>query len=125
MWEAPTTTTIAPINLSTTTGMDDGSDETARKAVQTFVRILGAVAGDLSLIHLPFGGVYLVGGVARAVSAHFSEFEFESSFRDKGRFAGFMQNFGVSVITDDFAALTGCASYLHRLIQSRSPASAT
>ena len=33
-------------------------------------------------------------------------------FRDKGRFAEFMENFSVTVVEDDFAALTGCAAHL-------------
>ncbi len=90
----------------------DGSDPRAEEAARLFVRILGTVAGNLALIHLPFGGVYLVGGVAQAFAPHLGHFGFAEAFRDKGRFAGFMQNFGVSVIEDDYAALAGCASYL-------------
>lgn len=93
-------------------GFEDGSDTLAREAAQMFVRMLGTVAGNLSLIQLPFGGVYFAGGVARAFSPHFADLGFLDAFRDKGRFAGFMQNFGVHVIEDDFAALTGCATYL-------------
>ncbi len=95
--------------------LEDGSDARAEEAARLFVRILGAVAGNLSLIHLPFGGVYFSGGVARAFAPHLDRFGFPEAFRDKGRFAGFMKNFGVSVIEDDFAALTGCASHLAAL----------
>ncbi len=95
--------------------LEDGSDARAEEAARLFVRILGAVAGNLSLIHLPFGGVYFSGGVARAFAPHLDRFRFPEAFRDKGRFAGFMKNFGVSVIEDDFAALTGCASHLAAL----------
>lgn len=77
-----------------------------------FTRLLGAEAGNLALTHLPFGGVYLCGGVARAFAPHLANMGFAAAFRDKGRFAGFMQNFSVSVIEDDYAALTGCAVYL-------------
>jgi len=87
-------------------------DARAEEAARFFVRILGTVAGNLSLIQLPFGGVFLIGGMARAMTPHLARFGFGEAFRDKGRFAGFMQNFGVSVIEDDFAALTGCAGYL-------------
>lgn len=90
-----------------------GTDGIAREAVAVFVRTLGAVAGDLALIHLPFGGLYLVGGVARAVLPHLGEFGFEDAFRDKGRFAGFMEQFPVQVVEDDFAGLTGLAAHLN------------
>lgn len=91
---------------------EDGSDAIAADATGMFVRMLGKVTGDLALIHLPFGGVFFAGGVARALSGHFGALGFVDAFRDKGRFAGFMGNFEVGVIEDDFAALTGCATYL-------------
>ena len=67
------------------------------------------------MIQLPFGGVYLVGGVARAFAPYLAQFGFAEAFRDKGRFAGFMGNFTVSVIEDDYAALTGSAAHLKSL----------
>lgn len=97
------------------TACADGSDARARDAAELFTRILGTVCGNLSLIQLPFGGVYLVGGVARAFAPYLNTFGFADAFRDKGRFAGFMSNFGVYVIEDDFAALTGSAAHLRAL----------
>ena len=89
-----------------------GDDPVANDTVQTFIRILGTVCGNLALVHLPFGGVYLVGGVARAMAPHFQTFGFADAFRDKGRFAGFMQNFAVNIVEDDYAALIGLISHL-------------
>ena len=91
----------------------DGSDPRATETARIFTRLLGTVAGNLSLIQLPFGGIYLVGGVARAFAPYLLDQGFGDAFRDKGRFAGFMSNFAVSVIEDDYAALAGCASHLH------------
>ena len=93
----------------------NNSDPKATEAVRVFTRILGTVCGNLSLIQLPFGGVYLVGGVARAFAPYLAQFGFAEAFRDKGRFAGFMGNFTVSVIEDDYAALTGSAAHLKSL----------
>ena len=92
----------------------DGSDPRAAEAAEVFVRILGTVAGNLALIHLPFGGIWLIGGVARAFKPWLERSAFADAFRDKGRFAGFMRNFGVGLIEDDYAALTGMASFLSR-----------
>ena len=96
----------------------DGRDPRAVEAARIFTRILGTVAGNLSLIQLPFGGVYLVGGVARAFAPYLTQFGFGDAFRDKGRFAGFMGNFAVSVVEDDYAALTGSAAHLVALAQA-------
>ena len=93
----------------------DRSDPLALETVSTFNRLLGTVAGNLALIYLPFGGVYFIGGVARAVSTYFQETGFIEQFRNKGRFAEFMDAFPISVITDDYAALTGLASHLAEL----------
>ncbi|HSG36545.1 MAG TPA: glucokinase [Paracoccaceae bacterium] len=94
----------------------DGTDERAIEAARIFTRILGTVAGNLALIQLPFGGIYLVGGVSRAFAPFLERFGFGEAFRDKGRFAGFMGNFSVSVVEDDFAALTGSAAHLVELL---------
>ncbi len=87
-------------------------DPLALETGRLYARILGSEVGNLALIHLPFGGIYLCGGVARAFSAHLPQLGFAEAFRDKGRFAGFMSGFSVQVIEDDYAALTGCAAYL-------------
>ncbi|WP_299815614.1 glucokinase [uncultured Jannaschia sp.] len=89
-----------------------GSDPRAEAAVRQFVRMLGTVAGNLALIHLPLGGVYLVGGVARAMAPYLGPMGFAAAFGDKGRFSDFMTNFPVRLVLDDYAALTGCAAHL-------------
>lgn len=93
----------------------EAGDALAERTVETYVRLIGCVAGDLALVHLPFGGVYLIGGVARAMSGYFDRFGFAASFQSKGRFTEFMARFPVSIIEDDFAALTGLASHLRDL----------
>lgn len=97
-------------------GCESGSDPLARETVRVFVRILGGVAGNLALTFLPFGGVYLIGGVMRHIAPFLEPFDFAAAFRDKGRFAGFMENFGVAVVEDDYAALAGAAAHLADLL---------
>lgn len=92
-----------------------GADPRATEAARLFSRLLGRVAGDLALTMLPFGGVFLAGGMARAMAPHLARLGFTDAFRDKGRFSGFMEDFSVSVIEDDFAALHGLAHHLARL----------
>lgn len=90
-------------------------EERARKAAEIFVRYLGRYAGDLALTNLPFGGVFLVGGVIRHLGPHLMDLGFAEAFRDKGRFAAFMEQFPVHLVTDDYAALRGCAAHLQEL----------
>lgn len=93
-----------------------GDNERAMAAAAIFAKILGKVCGNLSLVQLPFGGVYLVGGVARAMAPHLLNLGFEESFKTKGRFSDFMSSFPVFVVEDDYAALLGSASYLDHLM---------
>ncbi len=90
-------------------------DTMARQTAALYIHIMGQTLGNLALTHLPFGGIYLIGGVARAISPYLTGMGFEKAFRDKGRFAEFMQNFRVMLVEDDYAALTGCAAYLDTL----------
>lgn len=90
-------------------------DALAAQTLATFCRILGTVVGDLALIHLPFGGIYLVGGVSRAMVPYLADYGFASAFRDKGRFSTFVDNFAITAIEDDYAALIGCAQHLSNL----------
>lgn len=90
-------------------------DAQATETARLFVRLLGTVLGDLALIHLPFGGIYLIGGMARAITPYATRFGFIEAFRAKGRFSRFMEQFGIAVVEDDYAALTGCAAHLRHL----------
>ncbi|HGG06801.1 MAG TPA: ROK family protein [Aliiroseovarius sp.] len=90
---------------------NDG-EAAAKDAVQAFVTLLARVASDLALTHLPYGGIFLSGGVARAIAPFLIPFGFQDAFENKGRFAPMMKAFSLSLITDDFAALEGCAEAL-------------
>ena len=111
---AGTTTEMSAHDIMAAVGK--GGDPRAIAAVRILTRMLAAVAGNLALIQLPFGGVYLVGGVARSLAPYLADSGFAAAFRDKGRFSEFMDNFGVGVIEDDYAALTGCAAHLVALL---------
>ncbi len=93
----------------------ESGDELAGRTLRTFARIMGHVCADLALVHLPFGGVYLAGGVARAVAPRLRDSGFVESFRNRGRLSAFMERFPVHVVRDDFAALSGLAAHLDGL----------
>ena len=94
--------------------MRGGGPDSRTHGRNVYVRLIGTVAGDLALVHLPFGGIYLIGGVARAMSKLLrSDFGFHRTpSATRAVSADFMTRFPVSVIEDDFAALEGLASHL-------------
>lgn len=87
-------------------------ETTAIKTAQMQAKFAGSVYGDMALANLPLGGLFLIGGVARALEPYLTTEDFEQSFRDKGRFGPFNEQFSVHLVLDDFAALKGCASYI-------------
>jgi glucokinase len=93
----------------------DQGDATAAHAARLYVHILGQTLADLALIHLPYGGIYLIGGMSRAMTPHFARFGLERTFREARRVDLLEKVFSVTVVEDDYAALTGCAAYLAAL----------
>ena len=87
-------------------------DADALETARHYVRVLGQELGNLAMIHLPYGGIYLIGGMSRAMAPMFAEMHLATHFHDKGRMSGIVKDCAISIVTDDFAALTGCAVYL-------------
>ena len=87
-------------------------DPVATHAATLYTRILAQTLADLALIHLPYGGIFLIGGMARAMTPHFDTLGLTAHFRESRRVDLLLRDFSVSVVEDDFAALTGCAAYL-------------
>jgi glucokinase len=56
--------------------------EEALRTVEAFLRILGRVAGDLALAFDARGGVYIAGGVGRALAPLFTTSPFRKAFED-------------------------------------------
>ena len=90
----------------------DAGDPIAAHAARLYVRILAQMLGDLALIHLPYDGIFLIGGMSRAMTPHFATYGLERAFREPRRVDLLVKDFSVTVVEDDFAALTGCAAYL-------------
>jgi len=91
----------------------DAGDAIAAHAARLYVHILGQMLADLALIHLPYGGIYLIGGMSRAMTPHFTRFGLEAAFREDRRVDLLRNDFSVTVVEDDYAALAGCAVYLN------------
>jgi glucokinase len=79
------------------------------KALNMFVSIIGAVAGNLALTGMTTGGVYLGGGIPPKILSKLKESIFLKAFTNKGRFKELLENIPVNVILNDKAALIGAA----------------
>ena len=77
----------------------------ATQAVALYAQILGHAARDIALAHLALGGVWLSGGLARAMAPHLRRNGFAEVFRADP----LTEAMPVRVIADDAAAVLGCA----------------
>jgi glucokinase len=88
----------------------------AVKAMDLFVEIYGAYAGNLALTGLTRGGVYVAGGIAPKIIDKLKEGGFIRGFRNKGRFTPLMEEIPVQVVTNPKAGLLGAAQEAQRML---------
>ncbi|MBP9841405.1 MAG: glucokinase [Simkaniaceae bacterium] len=88
-----------------------GDGETSLKALQFFIDLYGAEAGNTALKFLSLGGIYIGGGIAPKILPLLKEGSFMQSFCAKGRFQKLMEGISVKVILNDNTALLGAMHY--------------
>ena len=89
-----------------------GECQTCKLALDLFVSLYGAAAGNLALKFLALGGVYVGGGIAPKILPRLKEGGFMESFIDKGRFSELLKSIPVRVILEENTALIGTRYYL-------------
>jgi len=87
----------------------EGKCELCEKAIDLFVSVFAAEAGNLALKVMATGGVYLGGGIAPKMLTKLSGPLFMHSFVGKGRMQPLLETMPVKVITNDKTALMGAA----------------
>jgi len=88
-----------------------GTDRQAEEALDIFVTCLGRLAGDLALVFMSRGGVYLTGGIAQKIVPALRKGSFRAAFEDKAPHSAALRQMPVYVITHPLAALVGLAAY--------------
>jgi glucokinase len=81
------------------------------EALELFVSLYGAEAGNLALKIMAIGGVYLGGGIAPKIISELKEPEFMNAFTAKGRMRPLLQDIPVRVIMNPKTALLGAARH--------------
>ena len=94
-------------NAVVTTVALAGKDPACVRALEMFVAILGAEAGNLALRGLAVGGVVVGGGIPPKILAALAQPPFLARFNEKGRFATWTRALSVRVSLEPKAALYG------------------
>jgi glucokinase len=89
-----------------------GRSALCEQALDLFLELFGAEAGNMALKYMALGGVWLGGGiVVKVLSRLKANGLFLRGFTDKGRLAGLMKEIPVRAILNDKTALLGAAQH--------------
>jgi len=87
----------------------NGNNLLAERALDLWVSVYGAEAGNLALKAMATGGVFLGGGISPKILSRLSGPLFMKAFLDKGRLRPLLESIAVRVVTNDKAGLLGAA----------------
>lgn len=93
----------------------EAGDPVATATLRVFAQLLGTVLGNLALSHMATGGVFLIGGTARRLIQPLLELGMWDCFTAKGPYTEILRAMPLTLITDDHAALLGCARHLRQV----------
>jgi glucokinase len=89
-------------------------DPLAKEAMTLFMRNYGAEAGNLALKILPYGGLYIAGGVAAKNLELMREGGFVEAFLQKGRMRSLLQEIPIQIVLNQQVGLIGATIYAAR-----------
>lgn len=88
-----------------------------KETCAVFLRVLGRVLGDLTLAFEALGGVYVGGGLGRALAPLFAGSPFRAAFEDHPPYGDRLAQVPVHVVTHAAPGLLGAARLGRRLLQ--------
>jgi len=83
------------------------SDKCAERTLKIFLSIYGSEAGNVALKFLPFGGLFISGGIAAKIAGTFKEGAFMEAFLNKGRMTELLRQIPVEVVLNEEVGLIG------------------
>jgi len=93
-----------------------GEDPLAAQALDRFVELYGAQAGNLALACLPRAGLFIAGGIARHLLPLLERGPFLTAFLDKGRMRPLLETIPLAVITHPDPGLLGATRLTRQLL---------
>ena len=84
-------------------------DRLSEQTMQMFVEAYGAVAGNMAVSLLPYGGLYIAGGIAAKILPLIQEGSFMRAFTHKGRMDSLLEMIPVRLVLNDHVGLIGAA----------------
>ncbi|MEM7695306.1 MAG: glucokinase [Pseudomonadota bacterium] len=102
--------TACGVGADVTTRADQG-DPVAREAVMLFLGYLGRLSGDLALVFMAKGGVYIAGGIPPRLAHYFEASAFRAEFEAKAPHEALMARIPTFLVTEPRPAVAGLATF--------------
>ena len=90
-------------------------DPLAERALDLFVSAYGAFAGNMALVALARGGVFVAGGIAPKIATKLADGTFMRAFTAKGRFQELLETIPVKVVMNEHVGLYGALAEATRI----------
>lgn len=90
----------------------ENKDPLAIRALTIFTQVYAAQVGNLALTVLPFGGLYIAGGIAPKILNQLKSDMFNERYFDKGRMSQLLTHVPLHVVLDPGVELKGAAMYV-------------
>ena len=87
----------------------NGENRLAQRALDLWISVYGAEAGNLALKTMATGGIFLGGGISPKILPKLTGPVFMDAFHDKGRLRPLLESVPVQVVINEKAALIGAA----------------
>ena len=96
----------------------NAKDPLCMKVIEKFTQIIGIEAGNFALKTLPFGGLYLIGGVTNGIRQYLiDEKTFMQNFEHKGRLSDTVKKIPVYVVNPEIeCGILGAEEVAYRLV---------
>jgi glucokinase len=104
-------THFADRNMAITELGLSGKSPVCREALELFLGVYGAEAGNLALNVLATGGVFVAGGIAASLLPLLRKGTFLEAFRDKGRLRPLLEKVPIAVVLDSNIGLFGAIRF--------------
>lgn len=88
----------------------DTKETSCGEAISLMVSLLARVAGDLTVLTMPKGGVYLSGGITKFIKGFITDNKFREEFENKVPFQHIMKEIPIYIMEDEQPALSGMAN---------------
>ena len=97
----------------------DKSDKVARRVLEFFVELLGHISGNMGVYTLPYGGIYIVGGLSKTIREIYQTEIFQKALLSRGEQNNLLDKMPIVLVLNDQLGMLGAIEYARILIDNK------